>query len=76
MMSHRDPSRLGDKIIFWTCLVATFCFMVSAIYDYGYEQGKATCRPTVLIPKVQMYPKTKAEMQRFLKTREAAGGVR
>jgi len=73
---NRDPSRLGDKIIFWTCLVATFGFMVSAIYDYGYEQGKATCRPSIVVPQQMSYPKTKKEMQRFLKTREAAGGVR
>jgi hypothetical protein len=73
---NRDPSRLGDKIIFWVCLISTAGLIVSAIHDHGVEQGKATCRPTVLIPKVMSYPKTKAEMQRFLKTREAAGGVR
>ena len=69
-------NQLGDRIIFWTCLIATFCFMVSAVYDYGYEQGKASCRPTVLIPKVMSYPKTKKEMAAFVRTREAAGGVR
>jgi len=72
---NRDPNRLGDRIIFWTCLVATFCFMVSAIYDYGFEQGKATCRPSIAVPQQMSYPKTKAEMQRFLKTYQA-GGVR
>ena len=73
---NRDPSRLGDRIIFWVCLITTFCLMISAVYDYGFEQGKATCRPTVLIPKGMSYPKTKAEMKMFLRTREAAGGVR
>jgi hypothetical protein len=73
---NRDPSRLGDKIIFWVCLISTFCLMIATVYDYGFEQGKATCRPTVLIPQQMSYPKTKKEMAMFLKTREAAGGVR
>jgi len=68
-------NQLGDRIIFWTCLIATFCFMVSAIYDYGFEQGKATCRPSIVVPQQMSYPKTKAEMQRFIKTYQA-GGVR
>ncbi len=73
---NRDPSRLGDKIIFWTCLISTFCLMIATVYDYGVEQGKATCRPSIVVPQQMSYPKTKAEMQRFLKTREASGGVR
>jgi hypothetical protein len=75
MMTHRDPNRLVDKIIFWTCLVVTFCLMIATVYDYGFEQGKATCRPSIVVPQQMSYPKTKKEMQRFLKTYQV-GGVR
>jgi hypothetical protein len=75
-MTHKDPNRLGDRIIFWTCLIATFCLMISSVYDYGVEQGMKKCSPTVLVPKQMSYPKTKKEMAMFLRTREAAGGVR
>jgi hypothetical protein len=69
-------NQLGDRIIFWVCLISTFCLMIATVYDYGYEQGKQTCRPTIVVPQQMSYPKTKKEMAMFLRTREAAGGVR
>jgi hypothetical protein len=73
---NRDPSRLGDKIIFWTCIVALLGIYTDMVFEIGKDVGLEKCRPTVLIPKVMSYPKTKKEMAMFLKTREAAGGVR
>lgn len=35
MMRHRDPNRLGDRIVFWLCLAIAFVFYTQAVYDYG-----------------------------------------
>jgi len=58
------------------CFLA-FCVLYGdAMYQMGRSDTEAKCRPTVLIPQQMSYPKTKKEMAMFLKTREAAGGVR
>ena len=44
MTTHRDPNRLGDRIVFWLCLALTFLFYTQAVYDYGRTHGRAEPR--------------------------------
>ena len=39
-MSHRDPSRMADRIIFWFCLALTFIFYSNALYDLGVRHTR------------------------------------
>ena len=60
-------TRTADRIVFYACVVTLFGLIVQAAYDYGYAEAEKKCLPVVAIPKQQSYPKTKAEMQAFVK---------
>ena len=44
MMRHRDPNRLGDRIIFIVCATLAFIFYTQAVYDLGHTHGRAEPR--------------------------------
>lgn len=67
MMSHKDPSRLADRIIFWFAAAMSFMFYSQAVYDYGYGHGRATCLPKVEIPKIRWYDLSPRQLKRMIK---------
>lgn len=73
MMRHRNPNRLADRIVFWTCLVV-------GLFWFGYETGayaerlqKAAACATVPAPQKSLYDVSKRQQKRWIKYYLARG---
>lgn len=49
MMRHKNPNRLADRIVFWLCLFIAMGLYTSAMYQYGFDNGAASCKPAAPI---------------------------
>ena len=49
MMHHKNPNRLGDRVVFWTVLVIGILLFTSSMYQYGFDNGAVSCKPTAPI---------------------------
>ena len=54
MMSHRDPSRMADRIVFWFCLALTFIFYSNAIYDLGRTHEREVPRKCATVQGMEV----------------------
>lgn len=57
-MRHRDPNRLGDRIVFWMCLAVAFMFYTIAVYLHGVTHGKAEPKVCASVPGAQVISST------------------
>ncbi len=57
-MTHRDPNRMADRIVFWVCAVLLFFFYTQAVYDYGFTHGKAEPRKCASVQGQQVISTT------------------
>lgn len=58
MMRHRDPNRLGDRMVFWLCLTISFMLYTVAVYDYGVAQGRVEPRKCATVSGEQVVSTT------------------
>ena len=58
MMSHRDPNRLGDSIIFWLCLILALVFYTQTVYDLGRTHGRAEPKKCAAVQGMEVVSST------------------
>ncbi len=40
-MTHRDPNRYADRIVFWLCLTVGFILYTIDVYNFGKRHGES-----------------------------------
>jgi len=74
MMRHRDPNRLGDKVIFWVALAFLLGFIIEASYNLGVTHGNAQAQPAACpAPKKSLYDLTTHQLRRMIRYEKAKG---
>ena len=71
---NRYPNRIGDRIVFWVCLVVLFVFLFEAVYRLGKTHGMVETKPCVAAKSV--YDMNKKQLRRMIRYEQAKGEVK
>ncbi len=76
MMRHKNTNRLGDRIVFWTCLVVGTLLFTSSMYQYGFDNGAVSCKPAapVRMDLKRMTLRMEANFIRWWKAKDQVNG--
>jgi hypothetical protein len=57
-MNRGDPNRLGDRVVFWVCVISTLILYTHLVWEDGYAAGKNLPKQCAKVPGKEVVSST------------------